>query len=324
MMKKFILTIAVFGFIALHVAAQGNIRLQFNQTGKFKIVQFTDLHWLHGSPNCAKTIATIRAVLETEKPDLAILTGDIVWRLPAREPWTDIPRIFEDAKTPFAVVLGNHDSEASTEISREEIFDILSRSPYFVGEKGPADIHGCGNYVVPIRGTNANIAALIYCLDSNDYSSDPRYGTYAPVFFDQIDWYRQQSDKYSAANDHKPLPALAFFHIPFPEYNNIIGKENTVGHISEHVSAPQYNTGLFGAFLEKGDVMGVFVGHDHSNDYIGVELGIALAYGRVSGADQGAKAEQGGRIIELHENKFAFDTWIRTPTVKELEFNFNK
>lgn len=30
------------------------------------------------------------------------------------------------------------------------------------------------------------------------------------------------------------------------------------------------NSGLFAAFLEAGDVMGAFVGHDHVNDFEGV------------------------------------------------------
>ncbi|MDR1920011.1 MAG: metallophosphoesterase, partial [Tannerellaceae bacterium] len=131
--------------------AQEKFQFKFNSNGKFKIVQFTDLHWTHGEPSCEKTAATIKAVLEAEKPDLAILTGDIACNVPAREPWTDIPRIFEEMKTPFAAVFGNHDAEPSTKISRPEIMEILCRSPYFVGEKGPDDIHGCGNYVLPVR-----------------------------------------------------------------------------------------------------------------------------------------------------------------------------
>ncbi len=91
----------------MNLSAQENIKLKFNKDGKFRIAQFTDLHWIDGSPNCAKTASTIKYVLETEKPDLAILTGNIAWQVPSRQPWRDIPRIFEDAKTPFAVVLGS-------------------------------------------------------------------------------------------------------------------------------------------------------------------------------------------------------------------------
>jgi hypothetical protein len=322
-MKRIICIAALCAAVGVVAWGQGKPQFKFNKQGKFKIAQFTDIHWVHGEPTCEQVIATIRAVLDAEKPDVAILTGDVAYKVPAREPWTDIPRIFEQAKTPFAVVFGNHDGEASTRISRSEIMDILNRSPYFVGEKGPDDIHGCGNYVLTVAGsTSAKPSALLYCFDSNAYSLDPKYGTYAPVYFDQIAWYRQQSERYAQANGGKPLPSLAFFHIPLPEYNDVIKRKNFLGTQEEAPCPPDYNTGLFGSFIEKQDVMGAFVGHDHSNDFIGIEQYIALAYGRVSGWEAYGRLERGARMIELYEDEFVFDTWIRTPKSKELAFQY--
>ena len=40
---------------------------------------------------------------------------------------------------------------------------------------------------------------------------------------------------------------------------------------------------MFANMLECGDVMGVFAGHDHVNDYIATLYNIALGYGRASG-----------------------------------------
>jgi hypothetical protein len=79
---------------------------------------------------------------------------------------------------------------------------------------------------------------------------------------------------------------------------------------------------MFHAMIESGDVMGVFVGHDHDNDYIGQEYGIALAYGRVSGYDAYGDLERGARIIELQEGKRQFDTWIATPSGKSLAYYY--
>lgn len=70
------------------------------------------------------------------------------------------------------------------------------------------------------------------------------------------------------------------------------------------------------------DMMGVFVGHDHDNDIIGVEYGIALAYGRVSGFDAYGSLERGGRVIDLYEGTSQFDTWISTPTGREHVFYY--
>ncbi|WP_277464727.1 PA14 domain-containing protein [Parabacteroides sp. PF5-6] len=290
--------------------------------GKFRIVQFTDLHWSHNSPNCAQTAATIRAVLQAEKPDVAILTGDVVTDAPAAEGWKAIAALFEEAAIPFAVTMGNHDAEAS--ITKAEIYEILAASPHFVGEKGPEYIKGCGNYVLPVYDSKGKgtVAALLYCLDSNDYPSASKYGHYDWIHYDQIDWYRRQSLNYTRANGGKPLPALAFFHIPILEYYNVVGKNTTIGNKEEGIASPLINTGFFSSLIDRQDIMGVFTGHDHDNDYIGIEQDVALAFGRVTGADAYGKFERGARVIDLYEDKFKFDSWIRTPSGTELTYYF--
>lgn len=76
---------------------------------------------------------------------------------------------------------------------------------------------------------------------------------------------------------------------------------------------------MYSAFLEFGDVMGIFVGHDHLNDYITVYHNIALAYGRVSKAMKDAEDPlAGGRVITLKQGKREFDTWIRQMDGKKV------
>lgn len=322
-MKKISFFILTFLFLGvLNLSAQESIKLKFSEDGKFKIVQFTDIHWINGSLNCAKTISTIKYVLESEKPDLAVLTGDVVWELPSRQPWRDIAEIFEEAEIPFAVTLGNHDGEGTTKITRAEIIELLSQSPYFVGKKGSDQIEGCGNYIIPVWGRKSKLSALLYCFDSNAYSKNPRYGGYDHIHFDQIEWYRKQSESYTQANGNTPLPALAFFHIPLAEYHEIVKKQNIIGNYGEKVASPKFNSGLFVSFIEKGGVMGVFTGHDHENDFIEINCDIALAYGRVTGSDAYGSLVRGGRVIEMYEDEFKFDSWISTPIGKELYFYY--
>ena len=297
------------------------VRLTFGENGKFKIVQFTDLHMYYGEPNTVKTLETVKTILAAEKPDVAVLTGDIVLATPDSIVWMDLAKVFEEARTPFAVAFGNHDGERKESISRSGIIDILQQSPYFLGEQGPKDIPGECNYVVPVYGRDNHMAALLYCFDSNSYSSNPRLSGYDPVHFDQIAWYRRKSEQLTAANGGKPLPALAFFHIPLPEYGLVAQRLfPNAGRIGS--PGPSYNTGLFGSFLEMNDVMGVFVGHLHGNDYIGIEKYIALGYGRCTGWSAGGRIERGARIIELYENEFVFDTWLRTAKGVEQSFYF--
>lgn len=319
-MKKHILIVISLFCATISFAQKNGVQLKFDKNGQFKVAQFTDLHWSNNSPDCSKTIEVIKSVLATEKPDIAILTGDVVTDTPAKEGWLRIAKIFEETKTPWAVTLGNHDDEAG--ISREGVFDLIENLPYFIGEKGPK-LTGSGNYVLPVMAhSGTKTAALLYCIDSHNKPSAYKYGHYDWIHFDQIDWYRKTSDQYTAQNNNTPLPALMFFHIPVLEFNNIVGKEKTVGNKEEGVASPDINSGMFCSMIEKKDVMGVFVGHDHDNDYIGIDQGIALAFGRTSGVDAYGKLERGGRIIKMYENKNQFDTWIRTPKGIEFEYYY--
>ncbi|WP_262245049.1 metallophosphoesterase [Parapedobacter soli] len=298
----------------------GAIKLRFNSDGHFKIAQFTDLHWEDASPNSARTKEVILHILAAEQPDLAIVTGDVVTAPPAAEGWESIAKIFEEAKMPWALTLGNHDDEAG--MTRSEVFEALSGAAYFVGEAGPT-ISGSGNYVLPIFASGADeVRALLYCLDTHNRPSAHKYGHYDWVHFDQLAWYREQSNRYTAENRNGPLPALAFFHIPIKEFEEIHQKENTFGTANEGVASSDINSGLFASFLEMQDVMGAFVGHDHNNDYIGMRYDIALAFGRTTGIDAYGDLQRGGRIIKLYEGERRFDTWVRTPSVKELVYYY--
>lgn len=309
--RKFTLTALFACLILLGAYAQKSIAFR---EGKLKIVQLTDIHWDPQSKNCAQTAKTIETVLALEKPDIAMLTGDVVTEKPGPEGWKAIIALLEKAQVPFTVMMGNHDAEV---MPKREIYDLLAQSPYFIGEKGPATIHGCGNYVVPVYGADHKTAkALLYCIDSNDYPESKDYGTYDWIHFDQIAWYRQTSARFTKENGDNPLPALAFFHIALPEYDAIPNNGTMLGEKNEGSGASKINSGLFASFIEMGDVMGAFVGHDHDNDFIGTHYQIALAYGRVTGTDAYGDLERGMRVIELKENERSFDTWVRTPSKK--------
>ena len=63
---------------------------------------------------------------------------------------------------------------------------------------------------------------------------------------------------------------------------------------------------------EFGDILGVFVGHDHDDDYAVFWKGILLAYGRYTGGDTVYNnLSNGARVIEMTEGSTNFRTWIR-------------
>lgn len=318
MRKTFILLLVLMCCVPIGISAQKQFSFK---DGKFKMVQFTDLHWTPNSPKCAETTATIQAVLNAEKPELAILTGDVVTYDPALKGWKAVIKVFEDAKMPFSVLMGNHDAEY---LKKDVIYDLLLTSPYYVGAKGPKEIMGCGNCAIPVYDSKGHnkVEAVLYCIDSNDYRSSNKYGEYDWIHFDQIEWYRNQSAQFTRNNGGKPVPSLTFMHIPLIEYNDIAGKETTLGTAGEGVASAEINSGMFTSIIDMQDVMGVFAGHDHDNDYIGLNYGIALAFGRVTGADAYGDLQRGGRIIELYEGKSRFDTWVCTPSGREAFYYY--
>lgn len=110
-----------------------------------------------------------------------------------------------------------------------------------------------------------------------------------------------------------PVPSLVFFHIPLPEYGEVWEQGDCLGQKGEDVCAPKLNTGLFAALWETGESPGVFVGHDHLNDYVGVLHGVPLCYGRVSGYNTYPRdaTPRGARVIRLREGTNGFKTWLR-------------
>lgn len=295
--------------------------VKFQADSTLKIVQFTDIHWNHDSTeSCILSAENLRNALESEMPDLVVFTGDIVTG-PSEAGWRAVTSIITEAGIPFAVTLGNHDDEADW--SRDQIFDFLATVPGFLGRKGPDAVYGVGNYYIHVKsGASDDVKSILWFIDSNAYSDDKNISDYGWIRFDQIAWYRQKSAEMTALNGGNPYPALAFFHIPLPEYDKVIGQEGTLGLAEERVCSPQINTGMFSAFIEMGDVMGTFVGHDHDNNYIGVHKGIALAYGQSSGYETYGSIGRGARVIVMKENLRGFSTWIRNPEGVSLEYQF--
>ncbi|WP_430810744.1 MULTISPECIES: metallophosphoesterase family protein [unclassified Carboxylicivirga] len=300
-------------FIILSGLQAQKKQLCFNADGKFKIVQITDTHYNHENPKCDLAIQMIEQVLDVEKPDLVVFTGDIAMSSDMSLAWEKVTAPVVRHQIPWTFVLGNHDAERWA--TKEKIFDIIDEIPYCIAERGKEKVSGMGNYVLPVwNKNNSKVAALIYCLDSQEYAQKKGVGKYGWFAFDQIRWYQKMSDKWIKSNDDVPLPALAYLHIPLPEYKAAWENETIkpVGVRDEKICSPELNTGMYAAMLLQGDVMGVFAGHDHVNDFVGDYNGIALGYGRFSGGTNTyGNHTNGVRVVVLKQNQRKFDTWIR-------------
>lgn len=311
-MKKLLIAFSLISFSFFVANGQEKPVLKFNAQSKFKIVQFSDVHLQYDSYRSDSVLVMMRTVIEREKPDLVVITGDVVGSDNRKKAWLKVAQVMIDAKTPWAAMFGNHDAEF--EITKEETMDAIVGLPYGVTMRGPKEVAGEGNYVVPIQSsTSQKTAALCYVFDVSATNRPPKNhsGVYEWIDDSQVQWYNQQSAAFTKQNGGTPLPALAFFHIPFPEFNDVIGKSTTVGIQSERENAPsQVRSNLFAAMQARKDMMGVFAGHHHNNNYVGCLNDIVLGFGQTSGRQVYGERGSGARVIELHEGERKFDTWI--------------
>ncbi|MGM9835759.1 MAG: metallophosphoesterase [Muribaculaceae bacterium] len=314
-MNRFTMRIVALFAIAL-VALPAWAQLKFNAQGLFKIVQFTDVHWRPGDKNSEIAAENIAGVLDAEHPDLVIITGDIIYGTPAKTCLDRTLKPIIDRHLPFAVTLGNHDAESDW--TPKQILDYVRTLPGNLTSTVDG-ISGTTNYVLTVKSANdaAKDAAVLYVFDSHQYSQQKDLTDgYDWIKYDQVAWYRSESARYTAANGGTPLPSLAFLHIPLPEYAEAAASPGALlmGIRKEAPCCPKINTGLFSAMLLGRDVMGVFAGHDHVNDYVCSWKGMALAYGRFSGGHteyHDIPGDNGARVIVLNEGVRGFNTWLR-------------
>ena len=301
-------------------------QLKFNADKKFKIVQFTDVHWVADSLASEEAGERMNEVLDAEKPDLVVYTGDVIFARPADK---GMRRALEPAikrGIPFAVTFGNHDDEQ--DMNRKDLYEFIKDMPGNLTSTVEG-LSGVTNFILPVKSSVGDKdAAVLYVFDSNSYSSMKQVKGYGWIKHDQVQWYINESKKYTEANGGTPLPALSFFHIPLPEYHEAVKHEGAfmIGTRKETACAPEINTGLFAAMLEAGDVLGVFVGHDHVNDYAVSWKGIMLCYGRFTGGKtvyHDMPGGNGARVIELTEGVRQFRSWIRLKDGKVInEFTY--
>lgn len=287
--------------------AQNTLRFK---KGLFKIVQITDLHYKLGVKASEQGLACVREMVQTEKPDLVVVTGDIIYSAPADSTLSVVLKTFAKLGVPFCMTFGNHDYDFKT--PAVALYNQMQKTPNCVM---PVLQGKNTDYSLPILSSNGKrTAAVLYCIDTHNKPAIGGIGGYQWISHNQITWYRQRSMVYKQKNGGKPVPSLAFLHIPLPEFNYATANTQCpmYGSRLEKAYSPSINSGMFASIKEMGDIMGVFCGHDHDNDYAVSYFNVLLAHGRFSGGNtEYNHLKRGARVIVLKEGKREFDTWIR-------------
>ena len=279
------------------------MNIGFRENKEFKILQLTDIHYVDGSPSDIETVKLMGKLIQWEMPDLIVITGDTVYGEGNLLVVADALEPVISSGIPWTFVFGNHDDEEIG--NKAELFERMIKLPNCLAYDDKTAGYGIGNHVVDIVNSKNEIAWRLMLLDSGTYLKTDGNVEYDYIHESQINWYKEACKNVTSA--------LAFFHIPLQEYEDAY-KNDPVGEKNEDICYSSVNTGFADCMAGDGVTRGVFVGHDHINDYVGRYKGLLLGYGRASGyntySTEGYK--HGARIILLNENDpRLFKTWQR-------------
>ena len=320
--------------------------LRFNSDHKFKIMQIADTQEIPAvSPD---TLSLINNALDREKPDLVIFTGDQIKGYSKK--FKKDPAIIESTidilvepiakrNIPFMVTYGNHDAQCGVD-NRGQYKFYAKYDNFISGDLRNSDDVGTADIQI-YSSTEDKPVFELYIIDSHGKAKDG--AGYAPVDKKQIEWYISRREQLKAENGDY-LPSLVFQHMHVPEFFDVIKKvpkgtkgavpaygaheneyfvlnDETIaegGFMLESPASPDVNTGEFEAMSEKGDVLGIYVGHDHNNSFVVKYKGVDLGYTQGAGFNvYGPGENRGVRIFELDETA-PREYKTHTATFKEL------
>ena len=310
-------------------------RLRFDSKGYFRILQLADCQ--DGMLPRYGMIEFIKKALDKYKPDLVVFTGDnttsISTEFEAKLAIEAIIKPVADAGVPFTFVFGNHDAE---DVSKEYHYSIYSSFSNCYAYDAVPEMYGMGTHNLPIYSADGSkVAFNLWMFDSNMYNEEK--GGYDHIHEDQLQWYVDASNVLKELNGGEPVPSMAFQHIVPNEavdyvrtsdtevangyYNSDNGKWYYLDPeyvekgavLMEHPCPGTVDSMQMELFEQQGDVLGVFVGHDHVNDYIinttlknakGESIDIVNTPG-CTFSSYGNEQMRGCRIIDLNEK----DPW---------------
>ncbi|MBQ8210619.1 MAG: metallophosphoesterase [Clostridia bacterium] len=297
--------ITLFAGLSVMAFAQGGTQLKFNSDGQFKIMIFADNQDNEDIEETTTQIMT--EALAKYTPDLVVFLGDNTVSASYETHYTAIEALLAPtikAGVPFALVFGNHDQEGvnGDKEALLEMYQEIGGELCLTTDAAP-EIYGCGNSNVTIFSSDGkNTAFNLWFFDTGStlVLEDGSRDGYDYIREDQVKWYEETETALKAANGGKTVPSIVFQHIIVPDvYKAIYSVElpfETDGYTYEGVTylpvpsfskyngiiiepcSPSYynKAGQFDAWVEHGDVIAMFCGHDHQNDFQTVYQGIGI------------------------------------------------
>jgi 3',5'-cyclic AMP phosphodiesterase CpdA len=285
-----------FGDLLIRPRATDHVDILFtpNRPRQLRLLQLADTHFHPGDATNQATETMLRGLVEREKPDFIIHTGDFVNNDSKKKvDWAGLD-ILNGLRLPWTLCFGNHDypvNQAEGSLPLDDVRQKMERG--FQGYvDAPTGRHYCYRYDILNKDDTKPRASLFFFqvgyAEGDRRISDP-----------QLSWFHSQIEHDRRREVHSPI--TVFVHIPLREYHELFESGRAVGKKAENVCFDSDTGKSFQEFSSSGRVVGVFCGHDHVNNYHGEWNGIELAYGRVSGWGGYGPPDwkRGGRLIQF-------------------------
>jgi len=285
----------------------------------FRVLQLTDIHFGLAT-NFAEEWVYFDKVISQADPDVIIMTGDMFMNASV-DVVNRLYTYIDSHDIPWTVTFGNHDRQGFYTpqfIEGQSTYDKYDNCMYVDPDD---DINGHGNhYINLVSGTE--VEWQLFMLDSGSYYRTGATYKYDVIHEDQIAWYehvvketnklKQDVDDFSLINPADVIPSVAFFHIPLFEYVDAYeaweasGFDENMGsgvYNDSGVWHGHYNSGFFAKVKELNSTRGMFVGHDHTNNFAINYQGITLSYGVKSGRGIYHDPDMiGGQVVVLSDD----------------------
>ncbi len=260
----------------------------------FKILQLADLH-LGIETDLAKQLEIVENTIKAEKPDLIVLTGDnfmyaskgVVRSLAStlNLACSELTEERDGRLTKFTMTFGNHDNQGdySRYFVNEVISSYAAEDGNEISEKKFAafvdyeddNLFGLTNFYIDLvdgREKSREVVDVkyrIHIIDSNTYHFNGINYGYDVIHDEQLE---HAVNIYENATADKDYIGMAFFHIPFYEYEDAY-EEYTSDSNSASVGQGEFREGVSYAYVNNGsykmlrdaNIVAFSTGHDHIN-----------------------------------------------------------
>ena len=223
----------------------------FTTDDDFRVMQLTDVHIGAGWMCSSKDTMAINAVanmISVEKPDLVIITGDLVYPVPFQAGTFDnmnsaeiVANLMEALGVYWLPVFGNHDTEIYSRYTRDEITKFYADEKWeycLFEDNSEDDVDGYCNQVINVKNSLGIITQSLYSFDTHSYVDGDYFGIgwkYDNIHENQVEWYKANVEKYNKQNvdfinnsdlenkaemleKYSVVKSLAFWHVPSTEY----------------------------------------------------------------------------------------------------------